>query len=130
MTKTNLESILNLEHQVWRALVDGDATADERLLADEFLGVYPSGFAVKTDHSGQLDNGPTIASYEIVDAQMMELATSEEQQVVLLSYLANYARNNRNNAGKPESMYVTSIWRQSADGGWQNIFSQDTPKES
>ena len=130
MTKPNLETILNLEHQVWRALIDGDTAADERLLANEFLGVYPSGFAVKADHSEQLDGGPTIARYEIVDARIKILASSEEQQMVLLAYLAHYARKKNGAVGEPESMYVTSIWRQSADGVWQNIFSQDTPQES
>lgn len=129
MTKLNLETILNLEHQVWTALIEGDSTTDKSLLADEFLGVYPSGFAAKADHSGQLDDGPTISSYEIVDAQIMELASSEGEQVVLLSYLANYVRRKGETVGEPEAMYVTSIWRRSADGIWQNIFSQDTPVE-
>ncbi|MFT5196143.1 MAG: hypothetical protein ACI9EW_002052 [Cellvibrionaceae bacterium] len=128
------KKVLELEHQVWQALVSGDKAADSALLADNFLGVYPSGFAVKADHTGQLDSGPTIAHYEILEARIMELASlslsSEGQQVVLLSYLASYARKNGKAVGEPEVMYVTSIWRQSADGGWKNVFSQDTPTES
>ncbi|MFK7803398.1 MAG: DUF4440 domain-containing protein [Anaerolineae bacterium] len=124
MKKKLLDTVLQLEHQVWTALAEGDVTADERLLADDFLGVYPSGFAKKTEHSGQLDSGPSIAHYEILDPQIQELS----EQVVLLAYLANYVRINSGVEDKLKSMYVTSIWRQT-NGVWQNIFSQDTPAE-
>lgn len=121
-----LETVLQLEHQVWSALVEGDTTADERLLADEFLGVYGSGFAAKAEHSGQLAHGPTIAHYALTEARVIQLS----DQIVLLSYLAHYARQQGDDVGEPEAMYVTSIWRQSADGEWQNIFSQDTAKHT
>ncbi len=38
------------EKKVWEALISGDRTADDALLSDRFLGVYPDGFASKQDH--------------------------------------------------------------------------------
>jgi hypothetical protein len=35
-----IEDFIELESLVWRALADGDADADGRLLSDDFLGVY------------------------------------------------------------------------------------------
>ena len=112
---------LALERSVWQALKDGDAAADARLLSDDFLGVYASGFADKSDHAGQLSNGPTVSSYELTDPRLMRLADG----VVALSYLARFQRVARSGASGPESMYVTSIWHQER-GAWVNLFSQDT----
>jgi hypothetical protein len=39
-----IEDIIRLETEVWRALVSGDAVADARLLAEDFLGVYPTDY--------------------------------------------------------------------------------------
>ncbi len=115
---------LALERSVWQALKDGDATADARLLSDDFLGVYASGFADRSDHAGQLRNGPTVSQYELTLPRLMRLA----EGVVALSYLARFQRVVRSGASKPEAMYVTSIWRQERDT-WVNVFSQDTSCE-
>ncbi len=52
----DLNACLELEAKVWDALRRGDAEADLRLLADDFLGVYPTGFADRWAHAGQLAN--------------------------------------------------------------------------
>lgn len=109
---------LELETRVWSALTSGDITSDEKLLADDFLGVYSSGTAGKAEHAGQLRDGPTVAAYSLSNARTQVLA----EGVVLLTYLAYWTRGGAN---KQETMYVTSIWRQS-DGVWLNVFSQDT----
>jgi hypothetical protein len=113
-----ISTFIELETRVWNALKDGDAEADARLLSDDFLGVYPSGFASRADHSGQLANGPTIADFEIDDARMITL--SDEN--VLLSYRARFVRYGGN---EREAMFVTSVWSR-RDGVWLNVFSQDS----
>ena len=119
---TDLNSFIELETGVWDALCRGDAEKDARLLADDFLGVYPSGFANRSDHAGQLANGPTIAEYELSDARLMVLSDSD----VLLAYRAVYRRRTNGEQGPIESMYVSSLWSRRSDR-WVNIFSQDTP---
>lgn len=113
-----LDEVVALETAVWVALRDGDASADERLLAEDFLGVYPTGFADKSEHSGQLDDGPTVQSFSI-DSPVLRVITVND---VLLAYDAGYRRP----GGPPEAMYVSSLWSR-RDGVWRNVFSQDTP---
>jgi hypothetical protein len=106
---------------VWKALVHGDSAADARLLADDFLGVYPTGFAGRDEHVGQIDGGPSVAGFELSEARMLELSSS----AVLLAYRAEYRRVEET-AATPEVMYVSSLWCQ-RDGSWVNVFSQDSP---
>jgi hypothetical protein len=116
----DLEQLVDLETAVWQALVDGDPDADARLLTDDFLGVYPTGFAGRDDHIGQLANGPTVRAFEITDPRMTVVA----EDAALLAYRATYRRAGRDR--EPESMFVSSLWcRRGAV--WRNVFSQDTP---
>ncbi len=119
MTEYTIGQILALEEQVWAALVAGDPAADARALSDDFLGVYSTGFADRTQHAALLDNGPIVADYQLSDVKMRVLA----DDVVLLTYAAVYSR--RADAAETSKMYVSSIW-QKIDGVWKNIFSQDT----
>lgn len=119
-----IEQFLQLEMEVWSALASGDIEADARLLADDFLGVYSSGFAGKEEHTGQLQDGPTVAAYELSEARLQELS----KEVMLLSYRASWVRQKGRGVGERETMYITSIWRHN-DGEWKNIFSQDTRAE-
>jgi hypothetical protein len=116
----DLAALLDLETAVWQALVDGDAGADGRLLADDFVGLYPTGFAGRGDHIAQLVAGPTVRTFELSQARM--LAVSET--AMLLLYLAVYERTVEGT--REESMYVSSLWCR-RDGAWLNVFSQDTP---
>jgi hypothetical protein len=118
-TSGRLAPLLAAEEAVWHALRDGDAAADAALLDDAFLGVYPSGFATRSDHAGQLAQGPTIAAFRLEDARVLKLGPD----VALLAYRAVFSR-----PGDPacETMYVSSLWRRDGDG-WRNLFSQDTP---
>jgi len=113
-----LAALLALETEVWEALRTGDAATDARLLADDFLGVYPTGFAGRAEHVGALANGPTVDEYALHDARMMVVSESD----VLLCYRAYYRLPG---AEQGESMYVSSLWSQ-RDGAWVNTFSQDT----
>ncbi|MCU1361456.1 MAG: nuclear transport factor 2 family protein [Ilumatobacteraceae bacterium] len=96
--------------------------ADGRLLSHDFLGVYPTGFADLSDHVGQLDDGPTMAEFELSDERIMTLSDS----LVMFSYRAQYRRLRAGSPGELEVMYISSLWCL-RDGAWVNVFSQDTP---
>lgn len=115
-----IAELVRLETEVWQALVDGDPRTDERLLADDFLGVYPTGFAVRSDHVDQLASGPTVRTFELLDVRMIELSES----AALRAYRAVYTR--AGDEQDPESMYVSSLWCRRNEQ-WVNVFSQDTP---
>ena len=118
-----LDEILALETAVWQALCDGDAAADEALLADDFLGVYPTGIAVRDDHSGQLDDGATVVDFRL-ESPRLKVITDDD---VLLVYDAAYRRPGGPDERMPEErMFVSSLWSR-RDGVWRNVFSQDTP---
>ncbi|MFY1713696.1 nuclear transport factor 2 family protein [Tritonibacter mobilis] len=113
-----LQDLTRCERQVWDALVQGDVAADAELLCESFLGVYGTGFAGKADHTGQLEHGPTVQTYELSQLTARALGPG----YAVLSYHARFQRCGRLTA---EDMYVSSIW-QRTDNGWVNIFSQDT----
>ena len=94
-------------------------SAEAALLAAGFTGLYPDGFAGRADHARQLAQGPTVATFTLTQARVLELAPD----VALLAYHARYTRPKGETA---EQMWVSSIW-QRAGAGWINIFSQDTP---
>lgn len=116
-----LNDLLRHETAVWEALVQGDAAADRAALAENFLGVYPDGFADREDHVGQLANGPSVATYKLSHMQARPLGGA----FALLSYRAEFIRAARS---ETEAMYVSSIWQRVGDG-WVNVFSQDTPAQ-
>ena len=120
MGEIDIDDIPGLETEVWNALVAGDTEADARLLSDDFLGVYSSGFAGRSDHVGQLSAGPTVSDYALSDARLIEVSGS----AALLSYRADYLRAPNDDADW-ETMYVTSLWCR-RDDRWVNTFSQDT----
>ena len=101
---------------MWDALASGDAETDALLLADEFLGVYSSGFAEKVEHTNQLLAGPIMEWYKLSDARIKILADG----VVLLAYRAHYARSKNNGENKQEVMYISSIWSFHS-GVWKNV---------
>lgn len=119
-----LDAFIQLESKVWDALRRGDAEEDARLLAADFLGVYPSGFASRSDHVGQLANGPTVADFELHEARMLVLSEDD----VLLCYRADWHRFTTDKSGDDESMYISSLWSKRS-GEWLNVFSQDTPAD-
>ena len=118
-THPDLASLLAVETAVWQALVDGDVAADMALLRQDFLGVYPSGFAGRAEHAGQLEDGPSVQNFRISQARLVEAGPDHR----LLCYRADYRRSG---ADRDAAMYVSSLWQR--DGaGWRNLFSQDTP---
>ena len=124
MDQLLLEDFIRLETEVWRALADGDADADGRMLSGDFLGVYPTGFADRKSHVDQLLDGPTVASFALDDARILIVSES----AVILSYRAEFERPASPVASEVQSMYVSSLWCR-RDGAWLNVFSQDTPAD-
>lgn len=116
----DLEDLVGLETAVWQALVDGDPAADSRLLAHDFVGVYPTGFSDRDGHVAQIAAGPTVRSFELADARMLAVTDA----AVLLLYRAAFERVGHGTLR--EEMYVSSLWCR-RDGHWVNVFSQDTP---
>lgn len=119
----DLDAFVDLERKVWDALCRGDAEADARMLSEDFLGVYPSGFANRSEHAGQLTNGPTVADYDLHEARLMVVSVDD----VMLCYRADWHRYG-SPGGDAESMYISSLWSR-RDDGWVNTFSQDSPVE-
>lgn len=115
-----IEELIGLETEVWQALVAGDPEADARLLAEDFVGVYPTGFADRDDHCEQLSGGPTVRTFALSEARMFVVS----ETAMLLSYRAVYERATED--ARSESMYVSSLWCQ-RHARWVNVFSQDTP---
>ena len=115
----DLNDVVALESSVWEALRRGDAAADRELLTPDFLGVYPSGFAGRDDHAGDLAGGPTVHDFAIHDARLLEIGEDH----VLLSYRAV---TRRAPDAPAETQYISSLWSRRGDR-WRNVFSQDTP---
>lgn len=113
-----VERFVELESLVWEALAAGDMEADAAMLADNFVGVYDIGISGKAEHCRQLEGGPTIGSYEILEPRILVIS----ECAVLLCYLAEWSRPE---SSKIQRMYVSSLWQESG-GSWKNVFSQDT----
>lgn len=115
----DLANFLALEIKVWQALMTGDASADAALLTADFLGVYPSGFAGRGDHCGQLTDGPVMVRYQLDQARLRVIGRDH----ALLSYRATYCKTGGTG---DEVMFISSLWERTKTG-WLNSFSQDTP---
>jgi hypothetical protein len=120
MSADKIAFFIALETRVWQALTLGDVKAYKALLAPEFLGVYPSGFAGLAENLTPFEQAPGFApSYVLSEARIMDLAPG----LVMLSYRAVFQRVAEAQA---KAMYVSSLWRRQEDENWVNIFSQDT----
>lgn len=117
---TDLDGFIALETAVWDALVAGDRVSDAAALHDDFVGLYPSGYANKTEHVEQLADGATVAEYVIEEPRVILVS----DDAALFCYLATYLRTG--DGATTEQMYVSSLW-QRTNGQWLNTFSQDTP---
>ncbi len=114
----SVQQFVELESRVWDALVAGDPEADAAMLTDDFVGVYESGISGKAKHCKQLENGPTVERYQILEPRILVVSES----AVMLSYLAEWTKPG---GQEPQKMYISSLWQKAA-GAWKNSFSQDT----
>jgi hypothetical protein len=123
MSEPSLDEIVALETEVWEGLVAGTVETEERLLSDDFLGVYPTGFASRAEVVEYITaHGPTVADYSLDEARLLVVTDHD----VMLSYRADFTRPGADPSSGRESMYVSSLWSR-RDGEWVNTFSQDTP---
>jgi hypothetical protein len=122
-TSTDLTEFLVLETTVWKALVAGDRAVDSASLHDNFVGLYPTGYASKAEHVDQLADGPTVMEFLLEEARLIPVS----DDAALLCYLATYLRTGT--GAVTEQMYVSSLWQRDPGGSseWLNTFSQDTP---
>lgn len=112
---------ISLETKVWDALVNGDIETEKQLIADDFLGIYETGFSDKDEYLSQLEDGPSIEWYKISNSRIiLEGATS-----AALTYQADFISSINRESKIKETMYVTSIWSL-RNGKWVNTLSQDT----
>jgi hypothetical protein len=93
--------------------------ADHALLSEDFLGVYPDGFAGRAAHSGQLAGRADGCVLPDRGGASAPLGPTTSFMPIARAIV-------RPGAETPEDMLVTSIWER-REGGWVNIFSQDTP---
>ena len=122
MTDHTVDFFVELERDVWEALVNGDGEADRRLLSDDFVGVYPHGIEGRGAHAAHLASGPIVARYTMGDTRIRVLAAD----TVLLTYRADYQPIVDGVVGDEATMFVSSIWCR-RETMWRNVFSQDTP---
>ena len=112
--------VLAAETAVWEALRSGDQEADRALLAEDFLGVYPTGFIGRDDHVAELDAGPIVVDYEILETRHLPVGPD----AALLAYRVRFRPTAE---AEPVTWMVSSLWRREPDGSLVNTFSQDTP---
>jgi len=115
--------VLDHERRVWAALETGDAAADLGLLDARFLGLYPDGPADRAAHAAQVSTGPSVGDWQVSDLRVMALSDSDPG-LALIVYRASFLRLRDESR---QDWWISSIWRAQGDGGWTNIFSQDTP---
>ncbi|MFT7597063.1 MAG: hypothetical protein ACI8R4_004407 [Paracoccaceae bacterium] len=72
------------------------------MLTPGFLGVYPRGFAGRSDHTGQLTDGPVMQSYDLSDARLLVVGSDH----ALLCYRADFKRAG---SDKAEAMFISSL---------------------
>ena len=93
---------------------------EAELVAAEFLGVYPTGFIGREDHVAELDDGPIVHDYELLETRCLAVA----EDSALLAYRVRFRPSED---GQPVTWMVSSLWRREPDGSLVNTFSQDTP---
>ena len=109
------------EKEVWEAIKNKDKSADSRLLADDFVGLYDTGFATKSDHVNQMDDEYSIEKYNLQDAKVLRLSPT----MALLLYKATCKGSGAWEQFCSRPGYVSSLWVE-REGHWLNLFSQDT----
>jgi len=110
------------EKEVWDALKSKNKAADSQLLAEDFVGLYDTGFAVRSDHVKQMDDSYAIRSYTIQDSRVVRV----DPKTALLLYKATCEASGDWEDFCSRPMYVSSLWVD-RNGRWVNLFSQDTP---
>ena len=120
-----MTSVLKLEHNVWRAVINKDGDTLANLFSDDYVEVTAGGKRVLKDSvvefSPQVDE---IESYEISDSSIIDLGPDAS----VLSYHLLLSGRLRGEPIEPPNRWVVSIWRRREDV-WQCCFFQQTAVE-
>jgi hypothetical protein len=117
-----MKSVLELEHVVWQAVIDKDATALGEIFSDDYIEVTADGKRVLkesiVENSPQVDE---IRSYQISEASTLDLGPDS----TLLSYHLVLDGRLRGEPIEPTNRWVVSVWSR-RDDRWQCRFFQQT----
>jgi len=109
------------EKEVWEALKHKDRAAVNRLLVDDFVGMYDFGFFNKSEWVKQIDEQYTVDDYTIMNPKVLHPSPT----TALLLYTstckgtgawADYCSN---------TSRISDLWVE-RNGQWLDLFSQDT----
>jgi hypothetical protein len=117
--------LLGQEKQVWEAIKHKDKAADSKLLADDFVGLYETGFGSKAEHVGQMSASFELLSYDIDQVRWMQISPD----AVLLLYRARCQATGVWASACVKPQYISSLWVKRGTK-WLNLFSQDTTATS
>ena len=80
------------EKEDWEALKNKDKTAAARLLADDFVGMYDTGYSTKSEWIKQIDGRYTVDDYTIEGVKVLRPSPT----TTLLLYKATLTKLNYN----------------------------------
>jgi hypothetical protein len=113
------------EKEDWEALKHKDKTAANRLLADDFVGMYDFGFFNKSEWIKQLDDQYTVDDYTIENPRVLHPSAN----TALLLYTSTCKGTGTwaedcSHPSRASDLYVER------NGQWLALFSQDTQATS
>ena len=110
-----------MEKEDWEALRNKDKAAATRLLADDFVGMYDSGFATKAEWIKQMDGQYTIDAYTIEEPKVLRPSPT----TALLLYKSTCKGTGEWAGYCSHLQYISDLMVQ-RNGKWEDLFSQDT----
>ncbi len=113
------------EKEVWEALKHKDKAAANRLLADDFVGMYDFGFFNKSEWVKQIDDQYTVDDYTIMNPKVLHPSPT----TALLLYTSTCKGTGEWSEFCSHASRISDLWVE-RDGGWLDLFSQDTTATS
>jgi hypothetical protein len=113
------------EKEVWEALKQKDKATASRLLADDFVGMYATGFYTKSEWVKQIDEQYSITDYTIDDVKLLRASPT----TALLLYKSTCKGTGEWAEFCARAEYISDLWVK-RNGRWMAMFSQDTQATS
>jgi ketosteroid isomerase-like protein len=113
------------EKEDWEALKNKDKAAAARLLADDFVGMYDTGYSTKSEWLKQIDGRYTVDDYRIEDVKVLR----PNPTTTLLLYKATCKGTGEWSAFCSRPEYISDLFVE-RNGQWVALFSQDTQASS
>ena len=121
------DTIEQLEHRFWQALVDNDAGTATGLLTEPALMVSAHG-AMKFDHAGyrkMAEKGPRVlTAFELSDMQVV--FPNETTAIATYHVKQRVAQRDAEDGGDVQEMNDSSTWIKE-DGSWKCAMHTETP---